>query len=54
MSKQMSNNDAFKNLAAFPSTFFVDKDENIIDQIYSSNDYEVWKANIEEALKKVM
>lgn len=53
MSEKMLNNDTFKNLAAFPSTFFVDKDGNIIDQIDGSNDYEGWKSNIEGVLKKV-
>ncbi|MBU5335422.1 TlpA family protein disulfide reductase [Intestinibacter bartlettii] len=40
-------------LQAFPTTFFVDKDGNIVDSIEGSNDYDGWKAKIEEVLKKV-
>ena len=40
-------------LQAFPTTFFVDKDGKIVDSIEGSNDYDGWKAKIEEVLKKV-
>ena len=43
----------FKNIHAFPTTFFIDKDGNIVDQIDGSNDYEGWKSRIEDVLKKV-
>ena len=35
-------------LQAFPTTFFVDKDGNIVDSIEGSNDYDGWKAKIDE------
>ena len=38
---------------AFPTTFFIDKDGNIVDSIEGSNDYDGWKAKIDEVLKKV-
>ena len=41
-------------LQAFPTTFFVDKDGNIVDSIEGSNDYDGWKAKIDEVLEKVM
>ena len=40
-------------LQAFPTTFFIDKDGNIVDSIEGSNDYDGWKAKIDEVLKKV-
>ena len=53
MSKNMLEDTTFKNLSAFPTTFFIDKDGNIVDQIDGSNDYEGWKSRIESVLKKV-
>lgn len=53
MSKKMLEDDIFKNIDAFPTTFFIDKDGNIVDQIDGSNDYEGWKSRIEDVLKKV-
>ena len=41
-------------LQSFPTTFFVDKDGNIVDSIEGSNDYDGWKAKIDEVLEKVM
>lgn len=41
-------------LQSFPTTFFVDKDGNIVDSIEGSNDYDGWKAKINEVLEKVM
>ena len=35
-------------------TKFVDKDGNIVDSIEGSNDYDGWKAKIDEVLEKVM
>ena len=41
-------------LQSFPTTFFVDKDGIIVDSIEGSNDYDGWKAKIDEVLEKVM
>ena len=41
-------------LQSFPTTFFVDKYGNIVDRIEGSNDYDGWKAKIDEVLEKVM
>ena len=41
-------------LQSFPTTFFVDKDGNIVDSIEGSNDYDGWKAKIDGVLEKVM
>ena len=41
-------------LQSFPTTLFVDKDGNIVDSIEGSNDYDGWKAKIDEVLEKVM
>ena len=41
-------------LQSFPTTFFVDKDGNIVDSIEGSNDYDGWMAKIDEVLEKVM
>ena len=41
-------------LQSFTTTFFVDKDGNIVDSIEGSNDYDGWKAKIDEVLEKVM
>ena len=41
-------------LQSFPTTFFVDKDGNIVDSIEGSNDYDGWTAKIDEVLEKVM
>ena len=41
-------------LQSFPTTSFVDKDGNIVDSIEGSNDYDGWKAKIDEVLEKVM
>ena len=41
-------------LQSFPTTFFVDKDGNIVDSMEGSNDYDGWKTKIDEVLEKVM
>lgn len=53
MSEAMINETIFKELAAFPTTFFIDKDGNIVDMIEGSNDYEGWKSEIDKVLEKV-
>ena len=51
--KDMVEKDDTLLLQAFPTTFFIDKDGNIVDSIEGSNDYDGWKAKIDEVLKKV-
>ena len=36
-----------------PVIVVIDKDGNIVDSIEGSNDYDGWKAKIDEVLKKV-
>ena len=47
-------NGRISGLSSFPESFFVDKDGNIVDSIEGSNDYDGWKAKIDEVLEKVM
>ena len=53
VTKDMVEKDDTLLLQAFPTTFFIDKDGNIVDSIEGSNDYDCWKAKIDEVLKKV-
>lgn len=53
VTKDMVEKDDTLLLQAFPTTFFIDKDGNIVDSIEGSNDYDGWKAKIDEVLKKV-
>lgn len=52
-SKDMLESELLKDLAAFPTTYFVNDKGEIIDFIEGSNDYDGWKAKIEEVLKGV-
>lgn len=52
-SKDMLENEVLSYIDAFPSTYFVDENGDIVDKIDGSSDYEGWKARIEEVLKKV-
>lgn len=52
-SKSMEKNKVLSDISGFPSTYFVDENGNIVDQIDGSADYEGWKERIEEVLKKV-
>lgn len=53
LSEDMLNNDIIQNIQAYPTTFVVDSNGNIIDKIEGSNDYDGWKAFIEDQLAKV-
>ncbi len=53
VSEEMAESDQFKNMAAFPTTYFVDSTGKIVDTIEGSNDYEGWKEVIDNVLKKV-
>lgn len=53
MSKDMLNSDEIKNLTAFPTTYFVDAEGNIVEKVEGSNDYEGWKEVIKNVMEKV-
>ena len=53
VSEEMAESDQFMNMAAFPTTYFVDSTGKIVDTIEGSNDYEGWKEVIDNILKKV-
>lgn len=53
MSEDMLNSDEIQNLTAFPTTYFVDSEGNIVERIEGSNNYEGWKAVIEDVMEKV-
>lgn len=52
-SGDMMKTDELKVMAAFPATWFVDGEGNIVDKVEGSNDYEGWKSVIETMLEKV-
>lgn len=52
-SENMLQTETLKNITAFPTTYFVNDKGEIIDFIEGSNDYDGWKALIEEKLKEV-
>lgn len=52
-SKAMDESDTFQNLDAFPTTYFVDSEGNIVKSIAGSDDYEGWKSAIENVLNQV-
>lgn len=52
-SQEMHESDLLQGLQAFPTTYFVDSEGNIIGQIEGSSDAEGWKEIIEEYLKEV-
>lgn len=53
VSEKMAESEVLTGLQAFPTTFFIDSEGNIVEKIEGSNDYEGWKANIDKVLKKV-
>lgn len=53
MSEDMVNSDEIQNLTAFPTTYFVDAEGNIVERVEGSNDYEGWKEVIENVMEKV-
>ena len=44
---------ALAGLQAFPTTYFVDSQGNILQKIEGSNNYDGWKQAIEECLEKM-
>jgi len=52
-SKEMSQSDLLGSISAFPTTFFINSQGEIIDFIEGSSDYDGWKSLIEEKLSEV-
>lgn len=53
LTKEMYNTDTMQGVMAFPTTFIVDSNGNIIDKLEGSNDYDGWKEIIEKYLAQV-
>lgn len=53
LSEDMINHEVIRNIQAFPTTFVVDSEGNIVDVIIGSNDYEGWKDRIEKELEEI-
>lgn len=53
LSEDMLNDDVIRNVQVFPTTYVVDSNGNILDKVEGSNDYDGWKAFIEEQLARV-
>lgn len=53
LSEDMINHEVIQSIQAFPTTFVVDSEGNIVDVIIGSNDYEGWKERIEQELAEV-
>lgn len=52
LSEEMIQHDVIQKIQAFPTTFVVDSEGNILNKVMGSNDYDGWKSFIEEELKK--
>ncbi len=52
-SQKMLDTDIFQQWDAFPGTFIVDSQGNILDKLIGDNDYEGWKQVMEDALRQV-
>lgn len=52
LSEEMADSETIAAVQAFPTTYVVDSEGNIVNKIEGSNNYEGWKAFIEEELKK--
>ena len=53
LTKEMYDTDTMQGVMAFPTTFIVDSNGNIIDKLEGSNDYDGWKEIIEKYLAQV-
>ena len=53
LTKEMYDTDTMQGVMAFPTTFIVDSNGNIIDKLEGSNDYDGWKEIIEKYLTQV-
>lgn len=52
LSEDMINSETIGAVQAFPTTYVVDSEGNIVNKIEGSNDYDGWKAFIEKELEK--
>lgn len=52
-SEDMMASDELAFIAAFPTTFFVDAQGNIVNSVMGSHDYEGWASIIDEVLSQV-
>lgn len=52
-SEEMLSSETFKNIDAFPTTFFIDSNGNIVDSIEGSGDYKQWQSRIDKVLKEL-
>lgn len=52
-SADMMTSKELKQIDAFPTTFFVDSQGNIVDSVMGSNDFEGWSKAIDKVLAKV-
>lgn len=53
LSEDMINHEVIRDIQAFPTTFVVDSEGNIVNGYIGSNDYEGWKETIEKELERV-
>lgn len=51
-SEAMAATDELKEMAAFPTTYFVDSEGNIVYTVQGSRSYEDWAALVDEVLEK--
>lgn len=52
LSEDMINHEVIRGIQAFPTTFVVDSEGNIVNGYIGSNDYDGWKETIEKELEK--
>lgn len=52
-SQSMYETEEMMDIQAFPTTYYVDSEGNIVDEVVGADDYEGWKEKIEKTLEKV-
>lgn len=52
-SQSMYETEEMMDIQAFPTTYYVDSEGNIVDEVVGADDYEGWKEKIEKILEKV-
>lgn len=52
LTQEMYDSDLLQSVQAYPTTYVVDSEGNIVNTVEGSNDYEGWKSFIEDELKK--
>lgn len=53
LSEEMLESEEISGLMAYPTTFFVDSEGNVLKMLEGSRDYDGWKQEIEDALKEL-